>query len=132
MAPTNPQARLLTAANSRLGQVPDLAAMLSKENAWIVLPRDVREKIYALLPPPNPEFGDALRDPDINPLLIQRLRPYIDDELRRFQEDLREGREVKKWREEAMMVRHVHVDVRDGVMGLVRCFADFSVCETGG
>ena len=29
-------------------------------------------------------------------------KPYIEEELRRWQEDLKDGREGKKWREEAM------------------------------
>ena len=29
-------------------------------------------------------------------------KPYIEEELRRWQEDLKDGREGKKWRDEAM------------------------------
>lgn len=96
------QKRLLTAENSRLGKVPDLAAMLQKENAWSTLPRETREHLYTLLPPAV--AGEPERDPDVNPLLIARLEPHIKEALLRFQNDLKEGRETRRWRVQAMQV----------------------------
>lgn len=94
---------MLTAENSRLGKVPDLVVMLQNENAWKTIPRETREHLYTQLPPANE--SESPRDPDVNPLLIERLKPYIEEELRRWQDDLREGRETKKWRAEAAQVR---------------------------
>lgn len=95
------QKRLLNAENSRLGKV-DIIAMLRKDEAWATLPRESREQLYSLLPPAAEK--EPPRDPDVNPLNIQRLKPYIEEELRNWQNDLTEGREVKKWRVEAMQV----------------------------
>lgn len=95
------QRRLLTAENSRLGKV-DIVSMLRKDDAWISLPQATREHLYSLLPPA--EESEPARDPDVNPLHIEGLKSYIEAELRRWQEDLTEGREVKKWRGEAMQV----------------------------
>lgn len=100
------QRRLITAENSRLGKVPDLAAMLQSENAWSTLPRETREHLYALLPPADD--SESERDPDVNPLLIARLKPYITEELTRFKEDLKDGKETKKWRADAMQVGSVN------------------------
>lgn len=98
------QKRMLSNEKSRLGKV-DLVTLLKKDKAWSSLPRETREHLYTLLPPAN--YSETPRDPDVNPLENERLRPYIEDELRRWQEDLQEGRETKKWREEAMQVRHI-------------------------
>jgi len=38
----------------------------------------------------------------VNPLKTP-LRPYIEEELRIWQDDLRDGKETKKWREEAIL-----------------------------
>lgn len=95
------QKRLLTAENSRLGKV-DIVSMLRRDDAWIALPRETREHLYTLLP--AADESEPPRDPDVNPLHIQRLKKYIEEEARRWQEDLKEGREVKKWRTEAMQV----------------------------
>ena len=37
-------------------------------------------------------------------------KPYIEEELRRWQEDLKDGREVKKWRDEAMQAGRDRVE----------------------
>lgn len=95
------QKRLLTAENSRLGKL-DIVAMLRKDEAWSLLPHETRENLYTLLPPATE--AEPPRDLDINPLNIQTLKPYIEEELRKWQNDLTEGREVRKWRVEAMQV----------------------------
>ncbi|TKA68764.1 hypothetical protein B0A55_07409 [Friedmanniomyces simplex] len=91
--------RLLTAERSKLG-VADLATILRKEGAWDTLALDTRENLYALLPATRP--GEPPHDPDVNPLKTP-LRPYIEEELRIWQDDLKYGKEAKKWREEAML-----------------------------
>lgn len=95
------QKRLLTAENSRLGKV-DIIALLRRDDAWIQLPQDTREHLYSLLP--SPDYQERPRDPDVNPLAIEELRPHIEAELKRWQDDLRAGRETKKWKNEAMQV----------------------------
>lgn len=60
---------------------------------------ETRQRLYSLLPP-QPE-DQPPHDPDVNPLQTP-LGKEIEDGLRRWQDDLREGRESKKWRQEAM------------------------------
>ncbi|KAK0932787.1 hypothetical protein LTR29_015639 [Friedmanniomyces endolithicus] len=98
--------RLLTAERSKLGKV-DLAewsdtiqTSLRREGAWDTLSFETREKLYALLPAPRQ--GEPPHDPDVNPLKTA-YRPYIEEELRIWQDDLKDGKETKKWREEAML-----------------------------
>ncbi|KAK1083533.1 hypothetical protein LTR33_003204 [Friedmanniomyces endolithicus] len=73
---------------------------LRKEGAWDTLTLETRKRLYALLPAPRP--GEPPHDPDVNPLKTP-LRPYIEEELRIWQDDLKDGKETKKWREEAML-----------------------------
>jgi hypothetical protein len=46
--------------------------------------------------------GDTPHDLGVNPLET-RFGKAIENELRKWQDDLKEGRETKKWREEAML-----------------------------
>lgn len=75
-------------------------SILRKEESWALLPREIREQLYALLPDPRQE-GEEPYDPDVHPLHT-RSKPYIEEEIRRFRDDLKDGREQKKWRVEAM------------------------------
>ena len=70
-----------------------------KEDAWHTLPFKTRLQLYTLLP--EPRDGEPAHDPDVHPLKSV-YKSYIEEELRRWQEDLKDGRESKKWREEAM------------------------------
>ncbi|KAH9832818.1 Elongator subunit Iki1 [Teratosphaeria destructans] len=92
--------RLITAANSKLGKV-DLAALLTKPEAWSALPLDTREHLYSLLPAPDPDNNGARHDPDINPL-ESKFGGIIREELQVWQEELRNGYETAKWRNEAV------------------------------
>jgi hypothetical protein len=60
---------------------------------------EARQQLYTLLPPP--QEGEPEHNPDVHPLKSM-YKPYIEEELRRWQEDLKDEREGKKWREEAM------------------------------
>ncbi|KAK5693220.1 hypothetical protein LTR17_025196 [Elasticomyces elasticus] len=91
--------RLLRAERSKLGIV-DLSTILRKEGAWDMLSYEKRKELYDMLPANKP--GEAPHDPDVNPLKTS-LRSYIEEELRVFQDDLKFGKEGRKWREEAMM-----------------------------
>ncbi|KAK3074585.1 hypothetical protein LTR53_002863 [Teratosphaeriaceae sp. CCFEE 6253] len=91
--------RLLTAPKSKLGTA-DLSTILRKEGAWDTLPLETREKLYALLP--SPSADEPPHDPAVNPLKTT-YRQYIEEELRVWQADLKDGKETKKWREEAML-----------------------------
>ncbi|KAK3684660.1 hypothetical protein LTR37_020061 [Vermiconidia calcicola] len=94
------QKRMLKAPTSKLGKIDIvLKALLRQDDAWTLLPQETRETLYSLLP--EPQDGDPPHDPDVHPLKTH-YKPYIEEELRRWQEDLKDGREVKKWREEAM------------------------------
>jgi hypothetical protein len=46
--------------------------------------------------------GEIPHDPNVNPLQ-SRFGKAIENELRKWQDDLKEGRETKKWREEAVL-----------------------------
>lgn len=59
---------------------------------------ETKQRLYSLLPPWKP--GET-PDFDVNPLKT-RLGSTIAAELRQWQQDLREGRERKGWREEAL------------------------------
>ena len=76
-----------------------MKTVLRKEEAWHLLPKQTREDLYALFP--TPVDGEGPHDVEIHPLKT-RYKPYIEEELRRWQEDLRDGKEAKKWREAAM------------------------------
>nr|POF17766.1 hypothetical protein CFP56_13178 [Quercus suber] len=90
------QRRMLTQANSPLGRV-NLVGFLDNEKAWMTLPKALRQELYSQLP----TIGNESHDIDINPL-HSALRPYMEDAIANWQEDLREGRESKKWRQEAI------------------------------
>ncbi|KAK5163648.1 uncharacterized protein LTR77_010597 [Saxophila tyrrhenica] len=92
------QKRLITQPTSKLGKL-DICTILRKEDSWTLLPRPTREELYTLLPAPR--AGEPAHDPDVHPLRTN-LKPFIEEELRVWQEDLKEGREAKKWRVEAM------------------------------
>lgn len=112
------QKRMLTAANSKLtktdlpvrsklfirplkhmNSLTKTQEILRKPRAWDTLPLEKRQQIYSLLPPPRE--GDQPYDPDVNPL-DSSLGKDIEEELRRWQSDLKAGKETKKWRDEAM------------------------------
>ncbi|KAF2478830.1 hypothetical protein BDY17DRAFT_356881 [Neohortaea acidophila] len=94
------QTRLLTAPTSKLTK-QNLVAILRKDAAWLTLPPETRAHLYALLPAPRE--GEPPHDADVHPLHNTAYKPYIEEALRRFGADLREGREVGKWRVEAMV-----------------------------
>ena len=73
--------------------------ILRKESAWETLDLETRQRLYSLLPPSTNE--DMPHNLDVNPLQSQFGRG-IENELRKWQGDLKDGRESKKWREEAM------------------------------
>ena len=75
-----------------------MQAILRKAEAWSLLPEQVRQNLYALLPAPLE--GEKPHDVDVHPLKT-RYKSYIEEEVRRWQEDLKEGREAKTWRESA-------------------------------
>lgn len=60
---------------------------------------ETRERLYSLLP--APQDGEPPHNPNVNPLETQCAKG-IENELRKWQDDLKEGRESKKWREEAI------------------------------
>ncbi|KAF2717958.1 hypothetical protein K431DRAFT_297352 [Polychaeton citri CBS 116435] len=91
--------RHLTHPSSPLASAPLATLLRTKPEAWALLPFATRQHLYTLLPSPPP--GEPPHDPDVNPLETH-CRPYIEEELRRWQEDLAEGREAKKWRAEAL------------------------------
>lgn len=112
------QRRLLTAEKSRLGNAdlpvsfPPLPhsltlthaanatqTLLRKPQAWETLPLATRSEIYALLPAPRE--GEPAHDVEVNPLK-SAYRPFIEEGLRRWQADLKDGKETKKWRGEAV------------------------------
>ena len=80
---------------------------------------ETRQRLYSLLPPPANEVPHNL---NVNPLQSQ-FGKGIEKELRKWQDDLKDGREVKKWREEAMQAG------RDRASGV---FDDVLVAQTGG
>ena len=59
---------------------------------------ETRQRLYSLLPPSADEMPHNL---NVNPLQSQ-CGKGIEKELRKWQDDLKDGREVKKWRDEAM------------------------------
>jgi len=50
---------------------------------------------------PEPLTGEEAHDPAVNPLKT-RYKPYLEEALRVWQDDLKNGKETKKWREEAL------------------------------
>ncbi|KAM0714081.1 hypothetical protein Q7P37_011045 [Cladosporium fusiforme] len=92
------QKRMLTAPNSKLTKT-DIIEVLRKDDAWATLSLEKRQQLYSFLPPP--QEGQEPYDPDVNPL-ESPLGRVLEDELRRWQDDVKAGRESKKWRDEAM------------------------------
>lgn len=74
--------------------------VLRKEAAWEALDIETRQRLYSLLP--APADGEPPHDPNVNPLET-KLGKAIEDELRKWQDDLKEGKEGKKWREDAIL-----------------------------
>lgn len=72
--------------------------VLRKEAAWKTLPLATRQRLYDLLPR---ESEEQPHDPDVHPLK-SRYSTRIMSEVKAWQDDLKEGKETKKWREEAM------------------------------
>ncbi|KAK5118631.1 hypothetical protein LTR85_008096 [Meristemomyces frigidus] len=105
------QKRMLTAEKSKLGKLEpaELANILRKEAAWTTLPLEIRQHLYSMLPAPR--AGEAPHDVEVNPLRTA-YRPYIEEELGRWQEDLKNGFEAKKWREEALQAGRDRMDGR--------------------
>lgn len=57
-----------------------------------------REYLYSLVP--QPRQGEPPHNTEVNPLNTES-GPYVEEAIHAWQEDLGEGRESKKWREEA-------------------------------
>ncbi|OQN99587.1 hypothetical protein B0A48_14729 [Cryoendolithus antarcticus] len=106
--------RLLVAPTSKLTNINSLPTMLSQPAAWSTLPLSTRQHLYSLLP--SPEAGEAPWDPDMHPM-DTRLRSHISAELNAWQGDLRDGREVKKWRDEAVGAGRKRVEERREMKG---------------
>lgn len=66
--------------------------------AWELLPLETRQRLYELLPP-APEGRP--HNPDVHPLKSLYQKNIV-SEMRAWQEDLKDGKETKKWRDEAM------------------------------
>ncbi|EME47183.1 hypothetical protein DOTSEDRAFT_124793 [Dothistroma septosporum NZE10] len=84
--------------SSKLGKI-ELTDLLRKNEAWALLPQEDRQKLYNMLP--KPQEGEAQHNLGANPMQTM-YRPYIEAELRKWQDDLREGKETKAWREQAI------------------------------
>ncbi|KAK4506192.1 hypothetical protein PRZ48_004157 [Zasmidium cellare] len=94
------QKRWLTQPNSKIAKA-DLVAILRQEDAWESLPEEARQNLYNLLPPPT--GGEPPHNIDVHPLQTQ-YKQHIEEGIRTWQNDLKDGREVKSWREQAMQV----------------------------
>jgi hypothetical protein len=73
--------------------------MLSKDEAWDTLDLPTRQRLYALLPAPS--GGEAPHDPTVNPMQTDHAEA-IEFVLEKWQSNLKDGRETKKWRDEAV------------------------------
>ena len=82
--------------------------MLKLPGFWDALPLEKRQELYSMLPEPADNAGT--HDPDVNPLVTE-YRPHIEEALRKWQDDLKDGKEDKKWRREAMQAS---VDRKEG------------------
>lgn len=60
-----------------------------------------------MLPPPRED--EAPWNVDINPLNT-RLGPYLEDEILIYQQDLKDGKETKKWRNDALQATQARRD----------------------
>ncbi|KAI5368049.1 Putative ASX, DEUBAD domain-containing protein [Septoria linicola] len=90
--------RMVTQPESKVGKVPDLPAVLRRDDAWDRLSRETRQELYNCLPPP--QDGEAPRNIDVHPLKTS-LKSYIEGGVRNWQTDLNDGKEQQKWREAA-------------------------------
>ena len=50
---------------------------------------------------PGPVDGESPHDPAVNPLRTD-YHSHVEEALRKWQDDLRDGKEEKKWRQDAM------------------------------
>lgn len=88
--------------------------VLRREGAWETLDLQTRQRLYSLLPPPTNE--DMPHNFNVNPL-YSPFGKGIENELRKWQDDLKDGRESKKWRDEAMQAgRDRESGVFDGAL----------------
>ena len=83
--------------------------ILRKEGAWDALPVATRTQLYSLLPEPG--VDEEPHDISVNPLKT-KFRPFIEEALRTWQDDLKAGKETKKWRERAMQAGSDRADGR--------------------
>ncbi|KAK5155644.1 hypothetical protein LTS14_005905 [Recurvomyces mirabilis] len=104
------QKRLLTSEKSKLGNVDltNTQTLLKKPGLWDALPLEKRQELYAMLP--TPADGQTPHDPAMNPLRSEH-HFYIEEALRKWQDDLKDGKEEKKWRQDAMKAS---VDRKEG------------------
>jgi hypothetical protein len=77
--------------------------VLRKEAAWSLLPLETRQRLYELLPT-VPE-GCPPHDPNVHPLK-SLYQERITAEFKWWQDDLKDGKETKRWREEALQAGH--------------------------
>ncbi|TKA22685.1 hypothetical protein B0A50_07778 [Salinomyces thailandicus] len=99
LAVSNPPTPFLTPNPTTHTLHPD-QTILTHPDAWNTLPPTTRTHLYTLLPQPKP--NETPYNPDVNPMQTP-CRPYIEEELARWQEDLANGFETQKWRHEAMV-----------------------------
>ncbi|CZT18760.1 uncharacterized protein RCC_04604 [Ramularia collo-cygni] len=92
------QKKWLTASNGKLSKVGKISAVLQKEMAWELLPPEARQRLYELLPE-APEGRP--HNPDVHPFKTMYLE-RIKTESENWHNDLKDGKETKKWRDEAM------------------------------
>lgn len=72
--------------------------VLRKEAAWEDLPLETKQRLYELLP----KAPDGRpHNPEVHPLKTLYAN-NIKGELHAWQEDLKDGKETKKWRDEAL------------------------------
>ena len=93
------KSRMLNQPTSILGKT-DLIQALDHDSAWDLLPRHAREHLYTLLPLRTVDTPPW--DPDVHPMHTE-MRPYIEETIRQWKEDLKCGRETKKWRDSAII-----------------------------
>lgn len=67
---------------------------------------ETQQHLYSLLPPARP---NTRHNPHMHPCSTA-FWPAIVAEMRAWQDDLKEGRETKKWREDAMKAGKDRVD----------------------
>lgn len=111
------QKRWLTASTGKLSKVEDLKVghdalhalvvrvnltsvqrILSNEAAWDLLPQETQQRLYDLLPK-VPE--GRTHNSDVHPLKSPYKR-HIEREIKWWHDDLKDGKETKAWRDDAM------------------------------